>query len=250
MDFYDPWTWSEHTLRVLTALGTTGAVIALVLVETTKGLRRAWTEHRRRPELTLAHDPEIDRTSEIGFHPQQPATAAPQQMVYIRLAARNKKGRRAAEGVEVSVVRLEQLEGSENKRLPAHNVGPLAWSHRDPIQSRLGPGASSSVALGYGFTGENDLRFYIDLGIPWPNSRVNILGLGTYRFTLRVTAANADAEEWTLTVANAPTTAPDGSPEHTLTVTEGPRRLRAAEARGEQQHIDSAEERALPKPEE
>jgi hypothetical protein len=32
----NPWSWSEHTLRVLTALGTTGAVIALVLVESTR----------------------------------------------------------------------------------------------------------------------------------------------------------------------------------------------------------------------
>jgi hypothetical protein len=250
MDFLDPWSWSEHTLRVLTALGTTGAVIALVLVETTKGLRRAWAEHRRRPELTLAHDSEIDRTSEIGFHPQQPPTAGPMRMVYLRLAVRNKKGRRAADGVEVSIVRVEQLDGHDNDRLPAHNMGPLTWSHRDPLQSRLGPGAASSAAIGYGFTGVNDLRFFIDLGVPWPNSRVNILGIGTYRFTLRVTAANADAEDWTITVANAPMTAPDGSPEHTLTVTEGPRRLRAVEARREQQHIDSAEERALPKPEE
>jgi hypothetical protein len=128
--------------------------------------------------------------------------------------------------------------------------GPLAWSHRDPLQSRLGPGATSSAALGYGFTGENDPRFFIDLGVPWPNSRVNILGLGTYRFTLRITAANADAEEWTVTLANEADVLPDGSPDHKLSITDGPRRLRAVEARRETRRINSAEQRALPKPNE
>jgi hypothetical protein len=200
-------------------------VIALVVVESTKGFRRAWTERSRRPKLTLSHDPEVDLTNEVGFHPQQPPTVGTMQMVYVRLAVRNAKGRRAAEGVEVNIAHVEQLGGSATDRLPANNMGPLAWSHRDPIQSRLGPGASSSAALGYGFTGENDVRFYIDLGIPWPNSRVNILSVGTFRFTLRVTAANADAEEWTLTLANAASTLPDGRPDHTLSVTDGPRRL-------------------------
>jgi hypothetical protein len=146
-------------------------------------------------------------------------------MVYVRLSVRNKKGRRAAEGVEVSIAHVEQVDGPPSDRLPAHNMGPLAWSHRDPIQSRLGPGASSSAALGYGFTGENDVRFYIDLGIPWPNSRVNILSVGTFRFTLRVTAANVDAEEWMLHLDNAGSTLPDGKPDHTLSVIDGPRRL-------------------------
>ena len=38
----------------------------------------------------------------------------------------------------------------EDERLPIHNLGPLAWTHRNPIANQLGPGASSTVAVGYG----------------------------------------------------------------------------------------------------
>jgi hypothetical protein len=231
MDLLHPWSWSEHTLRVLTALGTTGAVIALVFLEVTKGLIRSWREHRHRPELTLTHDHEIDITSEVGLQPFQPTTTGPDRMTYVRLAVRNAKGRRAAEGLEVSVVRVKQIEGERDKRLPTHNMGPLVWSHRDPLQSRLGPGASSSAALGFGVVGANDGRFFIDLGVAWPKSGVSILGPGSYRFTLRVTAANVDAQEWTLTLSNVHRFQPsDGSDDHTLAVTDGPRRARGGVA--------------------
>jgi hypothetical protein len=192
----DPWSWSEHTLRVLTALATAGAVIALVVLELTKGLGGRLREWRTRPELTLSHDPQVDIAREAGPHPQQPPTSGHVQMAYVRVAVANAAGRRAASGVEVIVKRVEQLGGTTDDRLPSHNMGPLAWTHRDPALNQLGPGVSRTVVLGLMYVG--DSRFYVGLGIPEPNTRVNILGPGAYRFTLTVSALNVDAREWTV----------------------------------------------------
>ncbi|MDP9224359.1 MAG: hypothetical protein M3P18_10985 [Actinomycetota bacterium] len=218
----DPWSWSGHTLRVLTALGTAGAVIALVLVEMTKGLGRWFREHRTRPRLSLSHDSHVDITREAGWHPQQPRTSGQVQIAYVRLGVKNAVGHRAAPGVEVTVKRVEQVEGEPDDRLPAHNVGPLVWTHRAPVFNQLGPGVLRTVALGHVFVG--DSRFYIDLGIPEPNSRVHILGPGTYRFTLTVSAANVDTENWTVTMWHDGELTADGDFTEHVKITEPPRR--------------------------
>jgi hypothetical protein len=55
---------------------------------------------------------------------------------------------------------------------------------------------------------------------------VNILGEGDYRFTLRVTAANANAEEWMVHMSHRETIRPsDGAHGHDVSVTDGPRRI-------------------------
>jgi hypothetical protein len=187
----DPWSWSEHTLRVLTALGTTGAVIALVVVETTKGSLRRWREWRMRPDLRLTHDPDIDIGREVTV-----LGRAPKATAYVRIGVENAGGRRAAPAVEVTVKRVDQLDGEPNDRLPTHNMGPLSWTHRDPLLNQLGRGVKRTVVLGALLAGGT--RFHVGLGISPPFRGVDLLGPGTYRFTLTVSAENVDARDWTV----------------------------------------------------
>jgi hypothetical protein len=191
----DPWSWSDHTLRVLTALGTTGAVIALVVVETAKGSVRTWRDHRKRPLLSLTHEPDVDigREVTVGGPGQDPGHRT---TAYVRLGVENAAGRRAASAVEVTVKRVEQLEGDHDDRLPTYNMGPLGWTHRDPLLNKLGPGVRRTVVLGALVA--SGTRFHVGLDIAPPHTGVDLLGPGTYRFTLTVSGADVDARDWTV----------------------------------------------------
>jgi hypothetical protein len=221
-DLFDPWSWSRHTLGVLTALGTAGAVIALVVVETTKGIFRRTRERRTRPLLSVSHDAKVDITREEGPHPQNANDL--RQIGYVRLGISNAGGRRAAVAVEVTIKRLEQLHGEPNPKLPAHNVGPLGWTHRAPPFGQFAPGVRRTVALGAQWA--DDERIWLGV-IPEPNSRVHIIGAGSHRITLTVSAANVDAEDWMLTLwHDGKLTAESDFGDH-LKITDGPRRIKA-----------------------
>ena len=189
----NPWSWSEHTLRVLTALGTTAAVIALVVLETAKGSVRSYREWRRRPVLTLTHDPDVDLTREVAGSPRERTTPA----AYVRLGVENQRGRHAARAVEVTVKKVERVDaGAPGSDLPTYNMGPLGWTHRDPLLNQLGPGVRQTVALG-ALQGDTSL-FHVGLGVPVPLSGVDLLERGTYQFVLTVSAENVDARDWAL----------------------------------------------------
>lgn len=192
-DLLNPWSWSEHTLAVLTALGTTGAVIALVVVETTKDWLGRHRHARTQPDLRLTHDANVDVAREVATVGQTPTGTA-----FVRLGVENAAGRRAASAVEVTVKRVDRIEGPRFSNLPptTHNIGPLGWTHRDPVNNQLGPGVRRTVVLGA--IAEDSSPFQVGLGIPPPNSGVDILPPGTYRFTLTLSATDVDARDWTL----------------------------------------------------
>ena len=73
-------------------------------------------------------------------------------------------------------------------------MGPLAWTHRDPLLNQLGPDVRRTVVLGA--LAEGSAPFQDGLGIPQPDSGVHLLAPGTYRFTLTVSAL--DVDDWTL----------------------------------------------------
>jgi hypothetical protein len=51
-----PLDWSDHTLDVLTALGTAGAVVVAVSVALLGWIIRAVRERRRAPQLAVTYD--------------------------------------------------------------------------------------------------------------------------------------------------------------------------------------------------
>jgi hypothetical protein len=207
-----------HTLRVLTALGTTGAVIALVFLETIRGVLRSWREWRRRPILSLTHDPSVDVAREVVGTVEQTTPAA-----YVRLGVENEPGRRNAPAVEVTVKRVDQIDGDPNDNMPTHNMGPLGWTHRDPLLSQLGPGARRTVVLGaHPATGSVVI---VGLGVPPPLTGVDVLTSGTYRFVLTVSAQNVDAQDWTLDLWHDGQLTTAGKVGEHVKVTDGPRRV-------------------------
>jgi hypothetical protein len=207
------WEWTEHTLRVLTALGTAGAVIVAVGL----ALARWVFGIGKRPMLTLSHNPATDVSREqVGipmlFAGEEATINTPAG--YLRLGVANGRRRHAASGVEVLVIRVEAIvqlevsgrptiwEGASGKERepwkgPAPKLGRLAWTHVDPPELTIGPGIRKTVDLGYAVTEIPQLRLAVS---PPPLNRSHALTPGTYRLTLAVGGANADAQHYTLTL--------------------------------------------------
>jgi hypothetical protein len=208
-----PWEWTEHTLRVLTALGTAGAVIVAVGLALTRWVFGIG----KRPRLTLSHDPTTDVSQEqVGM----PMLGVGREITintpagYLRLGVSNRRGRHAASGVEVLVIRVEAIEqrevsgnvtvweGGSGEREPwkgpASNLGRLAWTHVDPPELTIGPGIRRTVDLGYAVT--TIPRFRLAVSPPPLNRSHATLSPGTYRLTLAVGGANADAQHYALTL--------------------------------------------------
>jgi hypothetical protein len=220
-DLLNPLSWSEHTLRVLTALGTVGAVIALVVVETTKGALGRWREWRRRPVLTLTHNPQVDVAREVIATATSGLLRPTRPTAYARLGVENAPGRRAAPAVEVVVKKVERVDaGAPGSDPPTHDMGPLGWTHRDPLLNQLGPGARRTVVLGALPSGGTTLQ--VGLGIGPPLSGVDVLQPGTYRFVLTVSAENVDARDWIVELWHDGQFAPASRvPDH-VKITKGP----------------------------
>jgi hypothetical protein len=184
-DWADPFEWSEHTLRVLTAIGTVGAVIVALVLTVGAGAVRALRERRRRPDLSITHDRERDvsrETARVRVQSQQGLEEVRRDAVYLRLAVTNETGKHAAEGVEVLVAELEPLQPSEAID-PVHwddnvrfNVGQLGWTHAEPFGLRLGPGARRTVDLGY-VVDDPELGTTFALGLTIVLSRESICSL-------------------------------------------------------------------------
>jgi hypothetical protein len=205
--WFQPWEWTEHSLRVLTALGTAGAVIVAIVL----ALARWVFDAGNRPRLILTHDPTTDQAEEtagvpmFGFPGQTMTTPATMNTpaAYLRLGVSNKRGRRAASGVEVLVVRVEALEQDqigEKKTVwegPVSNLGLLGWTHIDPPGLTIGPGIRRTVDLGRQLTEHP----YFTLGVvPPPRGEKQKLTPGTYRLTLAAGGANTDAQHYALTL--------------------------------------------------
>ncbi|MDX6439831.1 MAG: hypothetical protein QOF45_2414 [Gaiellaceae bacterium] len=123
---------------------------------------------------------------------------------YARLRVTNKLGRNAAEGVQVLVASLEPLEKAAKiaddkwRSGIMWNVGSLGWTHADPPDLTIGPGAMRTVDLGR-IEGADDP--YFTLGLPdqqRPASRVDRMPAGRYRLRLAVVGHNFDARLWEL----------------------------------------------------
>jgi hypothetical protein len=227
-----PTEWSQHTLDVLTAVGTVGAVIVALLLAAGTGLARSVRERRCRPRLSLAHDPSMDvslekvrvRVAQKGLIPpveeQYPA-------LYLRLAVSNAVGRQAAEGVEVLLTELEPLRPSEVISVSdwdsthRFNVGQLGWTHAAPAELRLGPGARRTVDLGY-VVDHSDLGTSFHLGLTViPESRVDQLPAGRYRVRLALVSANSNARFYELELYHRGTWMA-GEPEDPPAIVTGP----------------------------
>lgn len=133
---------------------------------------------------------------------------------YLRLGVSNGPGRHAASGVEVLVIRVEAIEqgkvsgrptvweggsGKEREQWkgPVANLGRLAWTHVDPPELTIGPGIRRTVDLGYAISEIPQFRLAVS---PPPLNRSHGLTPGTYRLTLAVGGANADAQHYALTL--------------------------------------------------
>jgi hypothetical protein len=187
---------------ILTALGTVGAVIVALFLGWW-GWRR---QRRHRPELTLSHDPRVDRTEEAWGNGHQAA--------FVRLAVTNAPGKHAAEETEVLVVALKQIEArrdlyeetgvaswADGRRV---NFAPLGWTHIfDRTSLTVAPGIRRTVDLGY-LTDElhgTDPEVRLALAVnPVPANYLNLIPPGTWEVTVAVSARNADAVYYSFTL--------------------------------------------------
>ncbi len=72
----------------------------------------------------------------------------------------------------------------------------LSWTHADPPDLTIGPGAMRTVDLGR-IEGDNDP--YFTLGLPViPASRIDRMPAGRYLLTLLLVGHNFDASGWEL----------------------------------------------------
>jgi hypothetical protein len=192
---WNPWSWSKHTLDVLIALGTTGAVIvALGIAVFTSFFRRL-----HRPALSLSHDPDSDRTVEMWVH--RLATMG-SRAAFVRLGVSNARGRHAAEDVQVFVVAVNGVRV---------NFGPLGWTHIGEVvpagndvgwvpgtKLTLGPRITRTVDLGYAVSS----RPSFTLGVqPEPLTNAHHIEPGVSEIVLAVSPRNADAQHFTLTLS-------------------------------------------------
>jgi hypothetical protein len=109
----------------------------------------------------------------------------------------NRRGRHAAEDVEVLIVTLEQTNRVPPEAGLRVNFGPLGWTHIEPTHLTIGPGVTRTVDLGYIASPANIFR----LGVkPEPLSDSHLLQQGTWEIVLAVGARNTDARHYKLTL--------------------------------------------------
>jgi hypothetical protein len=200
LDALSPWGWSKHTLDVLTAIGTVGAVVVVLVVSLMGWTWRAFTARRRRPDLELLFDP-LTNLNEEKVSLDGGKTLLP--AAYVRLTVRNGLRSDAAQGVQVLITRVERAgapdpnEPLERDYEPRVNLGPLPWTHTDERTLVLGPGASRTIDLGY--LVERDDIDWFTLPLPTnPFSGVQYLPRGPYFVRLAVAGANFVAKEYQL----------------------------------------------------
>lgn len=197
----DPWLWSDHTLTVLVALGTVGAVIVAVLGSAIRRTLLAIRSRRTRPVLTLSFDEKADLQLEAVTTGGLATPLFP--ALYVRLRVSNAIRRRAAEGVEVLVTRVRPVEpspllGSGWRTEPLANLGALGWTHSAPPDLTLGPGAARTVDLATVIDHPQNAAAIV-LAMPvQPASGFNQLAAGSYEITLTVVARNVEAQDWRL----------------------------------------------------
>jgi hypothetical protein len=194
--WWNPWDWSKHTLDVLVALGTTGAVIVALGVALLTSLFRRW----HRPTVGLSHDPDADRTVEMWVHR---LACMGDLAAFVRLGVSNGAGRHAAEDVQVFVVSVN------GKRV---NFGPLGWTHMGesiPLangevgsvpgtKQTLGPGITRTVDLGYAVAGQPTFALAVS---PEPLTEAHKVKTGDIDLVLAVSPRNADAQHFTMTLS-------------------------------------------------
>lgn len=193
-----PWDWSGHTLDVLTAIGTVGAVVATLILTSFGGVLGRFREWRRRPRLQLSFDAATNINREaVSFDGGQVAHEA----AYVRLTVQNEMGRLPAHGVEVLILGVTTLSETTDFTVhqraydERHNLGPLPWTHTNPPDLTLGPGASRTVDLGYVVDAQDQHNFTLSMPTA-PFSGVQYLAPGSYRLRLAVVANNVDAENY------------------------------------------------------
>jgi hypothetical protein len=149
----NPWDWSPHTIDVVTAVGTAGAVIVAVGVTTLSSTWRAIRAWMKAPRLSLQHDPATD-VAQDAVGEQGTITSSP--ALYVRLGVSNAPKRHAAQGVEVLLEKVEPVWPAEGVSMEEwvhatvrHNLGPLGWTHIEPRELVVGPGVRRTVDLGF-----------------------------------------------------------------------------------------------------
>jgi hypothetical protein len=201
-------TWTHHTLEVLTAVGTVGAVIVAVFGALSRAVWRSLREKRTRPVVRLDYEPETGLQEEalvtVISGPGGTVQSLPRPAAFARLRVINKIGHRAAEGVQVLLSSPEPIEKAaviaddKWRSRTVWSVGALGWTHADPPDLTIGPGAMRTVDLGR-IEGAGDPFF--TLGLPdaqRPASGIDRMPAGRYRLTLLVVGHNFDATLWEL----------------------------------------------------
>jgi len=199
----NPADWTKHTLDVLTAIGTVGAVIVALAIAVGGGAFRGIRGWKRRPLPRLTFDPHADiRRETVTVRGKAQMVPSP----WVRLGVYNPPDRRAAEDVEVLVAAIRAISppaGVEDEWIgegwTSRNYGPLGWTHVSPPSLRIGPGASRTVDLGClisrhhdGASGGGIERFMLGLPVR-PLSMVDQLHPGSYDITLAITGSNFNA---------------------------------------------------------
>jgi hypothetical protein len=201
----NPWHWSSHTLEVLIAVGTVGAVIVAVLGGLLRRLLGWVYDLFARPRLKLVFDPKTDLAIETvrvvrdGSEERFPAA-------FMRLRISNSSGARAADGVEVLLAEVEPLTPSPNidpagwRPEVIRSYGALGWTHTTQPDLTIGPGATRLVDLGYVVDHPEDISFHMALQVQ-PESGVQNLAPGHYRIRLSVVARNVKHRRWVFEVS-------------------------------------------------
>jgi hypothetical protein len=188
----DPTQWTHRDWAELrdwlAALGTVAAVLVALYV----GVWRSW---RQRPSLSLIFDDSIGLTDLTEITTQGGTLAG-----YVRFRVQAKKGKRAAEDVEVLVLSVKEATlGQTWKMIGAVENWPLVWSNVFPPTTKvnLAPGVARHVDLLHIYKDgrEGALPLILDI-YPMPTDDRHVLPPSAWLIRLALTARNADASIW------------------------------------------------------
>jgi len=185
----------------LTAIGTVGAVVVALYI----GVIR---ERRRQPSLSLTFE-QLDPPDALEV-PENRGTEKTTLIVYIHLLVSNRKGRHAAQDVEVIVTNVREMSARDGQSAVRGRITlgdqSLRWSNSSQEAKRTYTSIPAGVTRRVDFVRvENGLdeqgRLPLVLDVwPQPVNQRTHLRSASLAIELAVTASNADARRYTVVV--------------------------------------------------
>lgn len=204
------WTsqeWDELREWII-AVGTVSAVLVALYVAG----RPERVARRRRPSLSLSLDDQLGVTIEtVTLHDKDDRVVASSPAPWIRLSVTNASGKDTATDVELFAARVTEPAAGDAQPRAHVSYPPFGWPHVETARMDVPGGVTRLIDIGWfelnPFTSTSKDKFQLRL-VPQPTDQRHFLKPGVYDFDLVLSAHNADARCYGLTVEFDPAVTP------------------------------------------